>query len=59
MSDVEVVWLRFYREPTMVGDEEFRERHEAVLAPTAATFGSSQDELDKATLQESYKEHLW
>ena len=58
MSDVEVVWLRFYREPTMGGDEEFRERHETVLAPAVATFGSSQNELDKSTLQESYKEHL-
>ena len=59
MSDVEVVWLRFYREPTMGGDEEFRERHENVLAPAVATFGSSQNKLDKEILQQSYKEHLW
>ena len=59
ISDVEVVWLRFYREPTMQGDEEFRERHEGVLEPAVATFGSSRKELDKETLQGSYKEHLW
>ena len=33
MSDVEVVWLRYYREPTLGGDEAFREQHENVLAP--------------------------
>ena len=58
ISDVEVVWLRFYREPTLGGDDAFRDQHENVLAPAVATLGSSQDELDKATLQQSYKEHL-
>ena len=59
MSDVEVVWLRFYLDPTFDGDEAFREKHENVLAPAVATFDSSGNELDKATLQGSYKEHLW
>ena len=59
MSDVEVVWLRSYRETTMGGDKEFREQHENILVPAVAAYGSSQNELDKDTLQKSYKEHLW
>ena len=58
INDVEIVWLRYYREPTMGGDEDFRDRHAEVLRPTIATFGSTQGELDKSTLQDSYKEHL-
>ena len=58
MSDVEIVWLRFYREPTIDGDGEFRKRHENVLAPAMATLDSSRNELDKAALQDSYKDHL-
>ena len=58
VSDIEVVWLRFFREPTLDGDAGFRKRHEIVITPAVATFGSSQNALDKATLQDSYKEHL-
>ena len=58
INDVEVVWLRFYREPHIGGDETFRETHEKVLKPVIATFGASQDILNKDTLQKSYKEHL-
>ena len=59
VNDIEIIWLRFYREPTMGGDEEFRETHRNVLKPVPATFGSSQETLDKHTLQKSYKEHLF
>ena len=59
VNDIEIIWLRFYLEPTMGGDEEFRETHRNVLEPVPATFGSSQETLDKHTLQESYKEHLF
>ena len=58
INDVEVLWLRSYRENTMGGDSEFREKHRNVLAPIAVSMGSSQQELDKETLQTSYKEHL-
>ena len=58
ISDIEVVWLRLYREPYLGGDEDFKETHEEVLKPVVATLGASQDILAKATLQESYKEHL-
>lgn len=58
LSDVEVIWLRFYDDPAMDGDKQFRALHEAVLEPIAAHIGSTQDERDKAALQKSYKAHL-
>ncbi len=58
INDVEVIWLRWYLHPTMRGNEEFRAKHEQVLAPRFATMRSSQEEIDKETLQDSYKGHL-
>ena len=58
LSDVEIVWLHYYQKPFLDRDEEFRERHKNVLAHTLVTDGSSQNERDKAALQDSYKEHL-
>ena len=60
VNDIEIIWLRFYREATMGGDEEFWKTHRNVLEPVpVAAYGSSQETLDKHTLQESYKEHLF
>ena len=56
VNDIEIIWLRFYSMPTMGGDKEFWETHRNVLEPVPA---SSQEALDKHTLQESYKEHLF
>ena len=47
INDIEVVWLRFYREPYMGGDEAFRKTHEKVLKPVAATMAASQEILSK------------
>ena len=58
INDVEVVWLRFYREPYIGGDDDFRETHKEVLKPVVATIGATQEVLTRATLQKSYKEHL-
>ena len=58
INDIEIIWLRFYREPTMDGDEDFRNKHAEVLQRAVATFDSSPQEFDKSTLQTSYKEHL-
>ncbi len=58
INDIEVVWLRFYAEPTMGGDSEYREKHKTILEPIPAYNGSGQETLDKRALQESYKEHL-
>lgn len=58
LNDIEVIWLRFYINPIMAGDKEFREKHSQILNPVAAHMGSAQPEIDKSTLQNSYKEHL-
>jgi hypothetical protein len=58
INDIEVIWLRFYLNPTNSRDREYREKHKDVLRPVDAHMGSEQRELDKATLQESYRDHL-
>jgi hypothetical protein len=58
INDIEVIWLRFYLNPSTGEDREYREKHQDVLSPIDAHMGSEQGELDKATLQESYKNHL-
>ncbi|MGI1999629.1 hypothetical protein [Shewanella frigidimarina] len=58
LNDVEIIWLRFYLDPVMNGDIDFREKHANIINPTSAHSESTQPELDKSTLQNSYKEHL-
>ncbi len=58
LSDVEIIWLRFYLGRTW----DFSEQHQNVLARPEATLASPRNEQDKAArktaLQDSYKEHL-
>jgi len=58
LNDVEVLWLRFFHEPTIEGDKAFRALHAEVFRPIAASIGSSRDKLDDHALQKSYKDHL-
>ena len=58
LNDIEVVWLRFYLEPVMNGDNEFRERHSSILTPIMATMSDPPSAIEKEALQDSYKEHL-
>lgn len=58
INDAEVIWLRSYLDPTVGGDREFRQTHRGVLNPVSASFGSKSAEIDQATIQQSYKEHL-
>lgn len=58
INDIEVIWLRFYHYPFLNGDDEFRNKHTAVLEPIAATLSSDQETLDRHALQENYTEHL-
>ncbi len=58
LNDIEIIWLRFYLVPTIGGDEEFRNKHANILELIHSTLGSDQKELDKAAIQNSYKEHL-
>lgn len=58
LSDVEIIWLRFYADATIGGDEDFREKHAAVLEIEPAYMGSPQPVHDKNSLAKSYKLHL-
>ena len=58
LNDIEIIWLRSYLNPTMGGDTEFRDKHNHILNPVGAHLVSAQPEIDKSTLQNSYKEHL-
>jgi hypothetical protein len=58
LNDVEVLWLRFYLEPSFSGDDEFREKHKEVLEPISPTMTSPIGEIDRAAVQDSYQEHL-
>ena len=58
LNDVEIIWLRFYKVPTMGGDEEFRKKHNNVLSSVQAYKGADKEILQKAALQNSYKKHL-
>jgi hypothetical protein len=58
LNDVEVLWLRFFSDPTLGGDEEFRVLHADVFEPRCATLDATQEELDASALQDSYKNHL-
>lgn len=58
LTDVEVIWLRSYLDPTIGGDQEFRQLHASVLNPISAHMGSSENEVDAEALQKSYRDHL-
>ena len=58
LSDVEIIWLRFYADQTMQGDQEFRDRHAAVLEIEPAHMSSPQSVHDRNSLSKSYKLHL-
>jgi hypothetical protein len=58
INDIEVIVLRSYLNATIGGDEEFRAKHEEALRRTPAHMESTQADLDKNALQESYRQHL-
>jgi hypothetical protein len=58
LNEQEVIWLRFFMVPTIGGDEEFRNKHRNILDPVRAHRGSDERTIEKASLQDSYKEHL-
>lgn len=58
INDVEVIWLASHQFESFGEGEAFWNRHKEVLEPVAAAMNAPQEEIDKETLQESYKEHL-
>jgi outer membrane murein-binding lipoprotein Lpp len=58
LNDIEIIRLgRYVFDVTGTG-EDYWEKHASVLQPVGAYLGSSQGEIDRETLQESYDEHL-
>ncbi|MCA1792892.1 MAG: hypothetical protein ABR534_13050 [Desulfotignum sp.] len=42
LNDIEIIWLRFYLNPVLNGDNDFREKHSNILNPVGAHLGSAQ-----------------
>jgi len=57
LNDAEVLFLMMYAQFEL-GDQSFMEQHKEVLHPKVATMGSSEEELEAAFVQDSYKAHL-
>jgi hypothetical protein len=58
VNDIEIIRLASHRYETMGSGQDYFLKHSEVLEPVLPTMGSPQEEIDKATLQESYDEHL-
>ena len=58
LTDVEVIWLRSFANPTIGGDKDFRQIHENVLSLKFSHLGSSIEEIEAEALQKSYRDHL-
>lgn len=58
LNDIEIIWLRFYKIPTIGGDNEFRNKHKNVLEHVRTYIGVDKGTLQKAALQDSYRQHL-
>jgi hypothetical protein len=57
LNDIEVIILNSH-ERFHMDDQEFFEKHKAILTSPPAHLGSSQEEVDKATIYQTYKHHL-
>lgn len=58
VNDIEMIRLTSHRYDTFGSGEEYWEKHKAVLEPVNAHMNAPPELFDKATLQESYDEHL-
>jgi hypothetical protein len=58
INDIEVIRLGGHLYEAFGEGEEYQEKHAHILEDALPTYGSSQAEIDKSTLQQSYDEHL-
>jgi hypothetical protein len=58
LNDVEIIWLRFFQNQLLNGDQDFRNKHANILRPARFIEGSNEFEVDRKALQSSYKVHL-
>ena len=62
LTDPEILWLIYYSKPTTIGSEFHKkliEDNPDVLAPISRSSNSPQEEIDRAALQDSYKNTLF
>ncbi|EJG03164.1 hypothetical protein [Flavobacterium sp. F52] len=58
LNDIEIIWLRYTLDPTITGDTEFREKHSSILTKVYTHVNCDEQTLVKASMQQSYSEHL-
>ncbi|MGH9195136.1 MAG: hypothetical protein ACRD1T_05295 [Acidimicrobiia bacterium] len=58
VNDIEIIRLGSHLYETFGSGKDYWAKHSEILEPVAPTMGSSERELEKATLQDSYDEHL-
>lgn len=58
VNDIELIRLGSHLYETFGSGTEYWAKHSGILEPVASTMGSSARKLEKATLQDSYDEHL-
>jgi len=58
LLDPELIWLRYIALKGYDGADDFFQLHASVLEPAVPEKGSPQEDMDKAALQEAYKETL-
>jgi hypothetical protein len=61
LTDPEIVWLIYYSLNPAMGngpDADYREKHPDILMPARLCLSSTQNEIDHAAIQESYKSTL-
>ena len=58
LNDIEVIWLRYYRERTIDEKQTFHSKHKNILDKEIVVLGSDVETRRKVALQESYTEHL-
>ena len=57
LNDLEIIILKAY-DHTASQDEEFHNKHQDVIIGPQAYLGSSQDEVDKYSIHQTYRKHL-
>lgn len=58
LSDIEIIWLRFYQNANIGGDEEFRNANKHILERVTPLINGPREVVDKASIQNRYRKHL-
>jgi hypothetical protein len=58
LNDTEIIWLRYYLFPAIGGDDQFRKKHKNILQPIHNYIGADDEAMNKAAIQNSFKDHL-